>query len=315
MPVRLNPIGLNSKKVGTPIQFIGVFVLLLTISTILAEDIHSNCGGPDRSIQLQSFQTGHRYRNRRLGDFLKELDLTEGKATGIPTVFKELKKNGSPEPRFNTDDDRTFFEVELFIHPAFKTKSPFTTDLSKINWSLAGINELLNLILENAEIIETGGIAGNQANLPHNTDCQALGKEGSVMGNQVSNQAVGIAGNQASNQAELLHSADNQELKIIKLIEGNQADTIARAIASVITENQIKLLNQCKKANTKEIILSAIKLSSQRKNYLKYVKPLIDLDWLTMTIPQKPTSPNQQYLTTLKGRLILEFLKHQNAKT
>jgi len=98
--------------------------------------------GPDRSIQLQSFQTGQvrpsRYRNRRLGDFLKELDLTEGKATGIPTVFKELKKNGSPEPRFNTDDDRTFFEVELFIHPSFKTKSPFTTDLSKINWNLAG---------------------------------------------------------------------------------------------------------------------------------------------------------------------------------
>jgi ATP-dependent DNA helicase RecG len=117
---------LNSKKVGTPIQFIGVFVLLLTISTILAEDIHSNCGGPDRSIQLQSFQAGQvrpsRYRNRRLGDFLKELDLTEGKATGIPTVFKELKKNGSPEPRFNTDDDRTFFEVELYIHPDFKSK-------------------------------------------------------------------------------------------------------------------------------------------------------------------------------------------------
>jgi hypothetical protein len=27
-----------------------------------------------------------RYRNRRLGEFLKELDLTEGRATGIPTV-------------------------------------------------------------------------------------------------------------------------------------------------------------------------------------------------------------------------------------
>ena len=30
---------------------------------------------------------------------------------------------------------------------------------------------------------------------------------------------------------------------------------------------------------------------------------------LTMTIPDKPTSPKQQYLTTLKGRLALEFLK------
>ncbi|MBQ6201365.1 MAG: AAA family ATPase, partial [Prevotella sp.] len=35
-----------------------------------------------------------RYRNRRLGEFLKELDLTEGRATGIPTIQDELKANG-----------------------------------------------------------------------------------------------------------------------------------------------------------------------------------------------------------------------------
>ncbi|MDP4272674.1 MAG: hypothetical protein Q8907_00155 [Bacteroidota bacterium] len=37
-----------------------------------------------------------RYRNRRLGDFLKELYLTEGKATGIPRIKKAMKDNGSP---------------------------------------------------------------------------------------------------------------------------------------------------------------------------------------------------------------------------
>ncbi len=31
----------------------------------------------------------------------------------------------------------------------------------------------------------------------------------------------------------------------------------------------------------------------------------------TMTIPNKPTGPKQQYLTTLKGRLLLEFLKRR----
>lgn len=75
-----------------------------------------------------------------------------------------MKKNGSPEPRFNTDDDRTFFEVELFIHLAFKTIFPFTTDLKKLNWNMDGINELLNLILENAEINKAGVIAGDIAN-------------------------------------------------------------------------------------------------------------------------------------------------------
>jgi ATP-dependent DNA helicase RecG len=82
-----------------------------------------NYGGPDRSIKESAFRTGkilpRRYRNRRLGDFLKELDLTEGKATGIPMIKSVLSKNGSPEAQFETDDDRSFFQVTLRIHPEF----------------------------------------------------------------------------------------------------------------------------------------------------------------------------------------------------
>ncbi|TVP44708.1 MAG: hypothetical protein EA341_16325 [Mongoliibacter sp.] len=73
-----------------------------------------------------------RYRNRRLGDFLKELDLTEGKATGIPTIIKAMKNNGSPSPEFHTDEDRSFFHVVLPIHDAFlaPTKVRRKTDTS-----------------------------------------------------------------------------------------------------------------------------------------------------------------------------------------
>ena len=50
--------------------------------------------GPDRSIRLVDLQAGRavsrRYRNRRIGEFLKELDLTEGRATGIPKILKEM---------------------------------------------------------------------------------------------------------------------------------------------------------------------------------------------------------------------------------
>lgn len=86
-----------------------------------------NYGGPDRSIKLETFITGpikpRRYRNRRLGDFLKELDLTEGKATGIPRIKKALRENGSPEPVFSFDEERTYFQVDFLIHPAFKKDS------------------------------------------------------------------------------------------------------------------------------------------------------------------------------------------------
>lgn len=58
----------------------------------------------------------HRYKNNRLGDFLKELDLTEGRCTGIPTIQEELAKNGSPRAFIETDEDRSYFLMYIPVH-------------------------------------------------------------------------------------------------------------------------------------------------------------------------------------------------------
>ncbi len=79
--------------------------------------------GPDKSIRKSDIEKGliiaRRYRNRRIGEFLKELKLTEGRSTGIPKIIRSMENNGSPEPTFDTDDDRTFFIVELPINKYF----------------------------------------------------------------------------------------------------------------------------------------------------------------------------------------------------
>ena len=77
--------------------------------------------GPDRSISDSVIKEGNllrsrRYRNRRLGDFLKELNLTEGRSTGIPTIQEELQKNGSPRASIETNEDRTFINIFIPIH-------------------------------------------------------------------------------------------------------------------------------------------------------------------------------------------------------
>lgn len=80
--------------------------------------------GPDPSIRIESLDgekiVARRYRNRRIGGFLKELKLTEGRCTGIPTIRKAMADNGSPSAKFSTDDQRTYFLVELPVHPAFE---------------------------------------------------------------------------------------------------------------------------------------------------------------------------------------------------
>ena len=76
--------------------------------------------GPDRSIQLADLKKGkavsRRYRNRRIGEFLKELDLTEGRSTGISKIIKAMAANGSPAPEFETDEDRSYFLIRLPVH-------------------------------------------------------------------------------------------------------------------------------------------------------------------------------------------------------
>ena len=76
--------------------------------------------GPDRSISMADLQAGkaisRRYRNRRIGEFLKELDLTEGRSTGIPKIINEMEANGSPAPLFETDEERIAFVIRLPVH-------------------------------------------------------------------------------------------------------------------------------------------------------------------------------------------------------
>lgn len=80
--------------------------------------------GPVPGIQKEHLTQGSTIppvpaRNRRIGEFLKELKLAEGRGTGLPKLYKTMRENGSPDPRFDFDDDRTYFRVTLPAHPEY----------------------------------------------------------------------------------------------------------------------------------------------------------------------------------------------------
>jgi ATP-dependent DNA helicase RecG len=58
-------------------------------------------------------------RNRRVGEFLKELRMAEGRGTGLPKLFRAMRDNGSPDPEFDFDNERTYFRVTLPAHPEY----------------------------------------------------------------------------------------------------------------------------------------------------------------------------------------------------
>lgn len=62
------------------------------------------------------------------------MHLTEGRNTGFRKIRNALKNNGSPEPLFETDDERTYFSTTIYIHPDFE----FTASNDGVN---EGVNE------------------------------------------------------------------------------------------------------------------------------------------------------------------------------
>ena len=251
-----------------------------------------NHGGPDRSIQLQSFQTGivraRRYRNRRLGEFLKELELTEGRATGIPTILKSLKENGSPEPRFNTDDNRTFFEVELLVNPEFHQVS----GTGKIADKDELVSEIFRDINDRLDDI--------------------ISKAPNAIRNKTRDVAGDIAGDVAAREFQKRIAKGDKTIAgdIVGAIDRDTVVDVAIDAQEFVKEKMEKILMFCRESKQRKEIFEVIEIVNNVKNYNAYMAPLVAMGWIAMTIPGKPTSPNQKYITTLKGRIITELLNY-----
>lgn len=82
----------------------------------------------------------------------------------------------------------------------------------------------------------------------------------------------------------------------------------------VITKSQfswfhvVKLLQECENPVAISFLMTSLSWKDRSKFRAKYISPLLELDIIQMTIPDKPNSSNQQYLLTLKGKKLLDYL-------
>lgn len=141
----------KSYQIGEPITI-----------TITPEQMEiTSLPGPDRTISDEDIQNrrmiSRRYRNRRIGDFLKELKLVEGRNTGIPTILQSMKMNGSEPPIFETDADRTYFTVILPVHRKFVQSVVSTNPVQVKPKTRKGIEEIKSLIL--ATLADLGNLS------------------------------------------------------------------------------------------------------------------------------------------------------------
>ena len=218
--------------------------------------------GPDRSISAEAIKAARklkarRYRNRRLGDFLKELDLTEGRATGIPTIQKALRHNGSMAATIETDDDRTYFLITIPCRKGFEGKIP-------------DVSNGQQHILDN-ELGHRLGQISVQVEEPVNQCIISKKKElGQILG-QMFVQVWGKS--RSKNNVQELISSTIDLLCLLK-----ESDLSANGLSESLSFDSTKELKR------------------------KIILPLIELGYVAMTYPEKPTSAKHTYRLTEKGK-------------
>ncbi|MCA1762425.1 MAG: KTSC domain-containing protein [Flavobacteriales bacterium] len=210
-----------------------------------------NFPGPMPPVDKKMLQQKQRiitreYRNRKLGDYFKELKLTEGRGTGLPIIYRSMEKNGSTEPSFETDEERSYFLCTLLVHPLANNvlvsrKEP-RRDISeeqKIN-SLSDINSYLR---------SGGELSWDQVGTKLGVELQSL---------------------------------------------------------------HLNVISFCQLPKSRAEILEHIGLFNNTRNFNNYIKPIVDIKWLTPTHPDKPTSKIQQYYTTELGKKLLKVFASVN---
>ena len=235
------------------------------------------------------------YRNRKIGNFLKELKLTEGRGTGLPIVYQKSEENGSPPPEFTTDNDNVFFLATLLIHPLVKVelaKNNKTQTNNKIlvYQSIHDINNHINFLVSQKGDEDKEMITNAVHNIHH-----------------LLSLLVSQKGDEDKKQPDYL---DFQTLEtIIRWIKQygyNKQKELLSLLKPFIEQSSINILEFCLQPQSREAIINKIQKYNNTKNYNRYVKPLLTMGWILQTLPDRPNSKNQQYIISESGKIILK---------
>ena len=72
------------------------------------------------------------------------------------------------------------------------------------------------------------------------------------------------------------------------------------------SRDQVKIIHHCMQERTMSELMVLVGRTNRTKFRNKVLKPMLDVGWIEMTIPNKPTSSKQQYRVTELGSHLLE---------
>jgi len=174
------------------------------------------------AIEKGEYLKSRRYRNRRLGDFLKELELTEGRSTGVPTIQEKLADNGSPRATFETTEERLAFLIHIPVHPLCNNQLVAREDEQPIGSEKIGTG---------SEKIGTG------------SEKNGLGSEESSEENTGSSEEIGASSEESSEKPQDLIQAILGAIKVDAKVTAAEI-AMQLGVSSRAVEKRIRTLRE-----------------------------------------------------------------------
>jgi len=108
----------------------------------------------------------------------------------------------------------------------------------------------------------------------------------------------------------LFRQVEQEHLRQVGTMSGSSWDQVGTKLG--LSWHQVKnILSLCSEPVKLTVIIDRFGWKHRTKFRDKFVNPLLKLDLLTMTIPDKPRSKSQQYVATEKGQQLLKELKEK----
>jgi ATP-dependent DNA helicase RecG len=231
------------------------------------------------------------YRNRRIGDFLKELKLTEGRGTGFPIMYRKMNENGSPEPVFQTDEPSSYFLSVLQARIGSIDRGLKELSFVKLKLHFKDVEELSQYLRQLSDReSDQGGVQGNVEGDDQKADrgqmqvteenMVEVSVQGSVQGS-VHDVSKGNIVQTGENPKEGVVKRDVEGIYIKELLDDQVHDKI------------LYILEFVWEPRKRSEIFQALGMTSHIKNKQKYIDPLLREGWVALTIPEKPTHQDQ----------------------
>ena len=266
-------------------------------------------------VDANVLKTKHRivareYRNRRIGDFLKELQLTEGRGTGFPAIYDALEANGSPKPVFETDEESTYFLTTILAHPLAEKNfaKPIKFDFHNFKDIVAFANSVNDQANDQVTNGATNGVKTIIISCKTG-DCNNFNQSTNGATNGANDQVTDQATDQAENNIINCDIDDCESFNIFTDQATDQAtDQVKKILDKEVHSKVEEMLKLLQMPMLRAELFEKVGLTNHYFNIEKYLTPLLSLNWVEMEFPDKKTSPKQTYKITQSGKRVLWLL-------